>query len=113
MSRAIKVNKKILDFPDECLQTLGKMHSCQGDHTEASIILSEAREQSIKIGNRLGTAECLLALGNNVCFKGKYVEAKELLTQARDEFLNIGDSRGVEQCESSFIRKIKLLLRLT
>ena len=48
-------------------------------------MLSESREQFIKIGYRLGAAECLHALGDNNRFEGKYVEAEELLTQARDE----------------------------
>ena len=69
-------------------------------------MLREAREQFIKIGNRLGAAECLQALGDNNRFEGKYVEGEELLTQARDEFLNIGDSLGVEQCESSLSKVV-------
>ena len=85
----------------QCFQTLGEIHSYQGDYAEASIIFGEAREQFIKIGDWLGAAQCLRALGDNNRFEGKYVEAEELLTQARDEFLNIGNSFGVEQCESS------------
>ena len=63
-------------------------------------MLSEAREQCIKIGDQLGAAYCLEALGDNNRFEGKYVEAKELLTRAKDEFLNFGYSLGVERCES-------------
>ena len=79
----------------------GEICSCQGDYTKASIIFNEAREQFIKIGNRLGAAQCLRALGKSICSEGRYVEAKELLTRARDECLNIGYSLGVEQCEFS------------
>ena len=66
----------------QCFQTLGEIHSYQGDYAEASIILSETREQFIKIGNPRGTAQCLQALGDNIRFEGKYVEAEDLLKQA-------------------------------
>ncbi|KZP07304.1 TPR-like protein [Athelia psychrophila] len=85
----------------QCSRRLGDILRMQGNYSEATRILTDARAQFIDIGDRLGDAQCSRSLGYILRMQANYCEANDMLKGALAQFIEIGDHMGAAQCSKS------------
>ncbi|KAF7971748.1 hypothetical protein HWV62_20001 [Athelia sp. TMB] len=84
----------------QCLCLLGEIHYRLKNYPEAMSMATEAREKSVKNGDRFKEACCSQLLGCTLLAQTKPTDAEIPLKYARDIFLILGMEERAAQCSS-------------